>query len=277
MSCGQIALDKLNIDVERYYACEIDVNSIKITQKNYPNTIQLGNIKDLDSKKLLELGEIDILMGGSPCRNLSKSIQGNTKNHKNIERGLKGDSALFFEYVRVLDYLKPKYFIFENVESMSDEDKSIISNFLGVEPIMLDSSFFSAQNRKRYYWTNIPNIKQPSFTNNLVIKDIMIDECDVEDKHWLNYPYTFLGEDKSVVAMLDIKGFDLKRRVSNINFKCPTLTSCRGGGLQKKIFQNRKLRRLTPLEYERLQTVPDGYTEGVADSHRYNMLGDGWT
>ena len=105
----------------------------------------------------------------------------------------------------------------------------------------------------------------------------MVDEDDVEEKHWLQYPYTFLGEDRSVVAMLNTNGFDTQRRVHNINMKSPTLTSCRGGGLHKKILHNGKLRRLTPLEYERLQTVPDGYTECVADGHRYNMLGDGWT
>lgn len=272
MSCGQIALHRAGIEVNQYYASEIDNNSIKIALKNYPKTIQLGDVRNLNGIDV----KIDLLIGGSPCRNLSQSIQGKTKNHVNIEQGLKGESALFFEYVRVKDQLNPDYFLFENVESMNEVDKDIISNFLGVEPIMIDSSYFSAQNRKRYYWTNIP-VELPTEKNQLVIKDILLNEEVVEEKHWLNYPYTLLGDDKSVVAMLDIKGFDLKRRVSNINFKCPTLTSCRGGGLQKKVFQNKKLRRLTPTEYERLQTVPDGYTEGVADSHRYNMLGDGWT
>lgn len=276
MSCGQLALKVAGIECDKYYASEIDKNSIKVTMKNFPNTIQLGSVINLKEDELKALNGIDLLIGGSPCRNLTKSVQGETMNHKKVERGLKGDSALFFNFVNVLYMVNPKYFLFENVESMSDEDKNIISDLLGVEPVMIDSALFSAQSRKRYYWTNI-HVKELPKQNNLVLKDILQPFEEVDEKYHLNYPYSELDYSKSVITMLDIKGFDIKRRVQNENLKAPTLTACRGGGLQKKIIQNNQLRKLTPIEYERLQTVPDNYTEGVADSHRYNMLGDGWS
>lgn len=275
LSCGHIALDKAGFKVDTYYASEINPHSIKVTQHNYPNTIQLGDVTQLSEERLDELGKIDLLIGGSPCTRLSAAIVGKTKNHKNIEQGLNGDSALFFEYVRILDYVKPKYFLFENVESMKDEDRNTISNFLGVEPIMIDSALLTAGTRKRYYWTNIPDVTQPE-DKGLYLRDIVLPANEVPDKYWLDKPYTYLGDDKKVCAMLDIKGFDLKRRVYSLDAKCPTLTACRGGLLQKKVFQDGRCRVLTPLEYERLQGVKENYTSIVANTHRYNMLGDGW-
>ena len=273
MSCGQIALERIGIKVDTYYASEINEHSIKITQKNYPNTIQLGDVRNLTKEKLMSLGDIDLLIGGSPCQNLSILTIDRPEHNKGLE-GKK--SSLFFEYVRVKNILKPKYFLYENVESMKDKDKNIISKILGVEPIMIDSALVSAQDRKRYYWTNIPNVKLPK-DKGIVLKDII--EHSVDEKYYYNQSYDFYGLDKKIVARLHLNTHDLLKRVYNINGKCATLTACRGGYKQKKIFipwENR-IRRLTPLEYERLQTVPDGYTEGVAESHRYNMLGDGWT
>lgn len=144
ISCGQVALERAGIPVEVYYASEIDKYAIAITQKNYPNTIQLGDVEKIDFTQYE--GKIDLLIGGSPCTNLS--IAGNRK-------GLEGDeSRLFWEYVRAIKECKPKYFLLENVESMSDKDKENISNELGCYPIMINSSLVSAQNRKRYYWFN---------------------------------------------------------------------------------------------------------------------------
>ena len=271
MSCGQIALDKLNIYVDKYYASEINKPSIIVTQKNYPNTIQLGDITKLSNEELLEIGYIDLLMGGSPCQNLSILVADKSEHHN----GLEGEkSKLFYEYLRVLRVVKPKYFLLENVESMKLKDKEIITELMGVEPIMIDSGLVSAQERKRYYWTNIPNIKQPE-NKELVLSDIL--EQRVNEKYYYDIPYKFFGEDKRIIAKLELFNYDMLQRVYNPKFKSPTLTGCRGGHKQKKVFDNGKPRRLTPLEYERLQTVPEGYTEGVADGHRYNMLGDGWT
>ena len=144
ISAGQVALERAGIPVEVYYASEIDKYAIQVTMKNYPNTIQLGDVENIDFTQYE--GKIDLLIGGSPCTNLS--ICGNRK-------GLEGDeSRLFWEYVRAIKECKPKYFLLENVESMSDKDMEIISNELGCYPIMINSSLLSAQNRKRYYWFN---------------------------------------------------------------------------------------------------------------------------
>jgi len=271
MSCGQIALERIGIKVDTYYASEINKESINITQKNYPNTVQLGDVTKLDSSKLKSLGKINLLFGGSPCTNLSRTVINNYEHNQ----GLDGEhSKLFYEFVRILYEIEPEYFLLENVESMSDQDRDIISENLKVEPIMIDSALVSAQDRKRYYWTNIPNIKQPE-DKNLYIEDIL--ETEVDEKHFYSQTFDFHGNDKKVIATLHINGHDILRRVYNPKFKCATLTACRGGYKQKKVLLNGRVRKLTPTEYERLQTVPEGYTEGVADSHRYNMMGDGWT
>lgn len=269
MSCGQIALERVGVKVNKYYASEINEKSIEITMKNYPNTIQLGDITQLDVSGL----EVNLLIGGSPCQNLSRTVINNIKHNQ----GLKGEkSSLFYDYVRILTETKPKYFLFENVESMRNEDKDIITETLGVEPIMINSCLVSAQDRKRYYWTNIPNVTQPE-DKELLLKDIVVPAKEVPDKYWYKQEFTYHGDDKRPIATLHIKGHDILKRVYGLNQKAPTLTACRGGNLQKKVLQNGKPRKLTPTEYERLQTVPEGYTEGVADTHRYNMLGDGWT
>ncbi|WP_283246475.1 DNA cytosine methyltransferase [Paenibacillus sp. Marseille-Q4541] len=274
MSCGQIALNRAGFKVDKYYASEINNHSIFITQKNYPNTIQLGNVEDLNYDSLMDIGQIDLLLGGSPCQNLSISNI-DRKEHSN---GLDGEkSKLFYEYVRVKNTVKPKYFLLENVESMSDVDKDIITEILEVEPIMIDSADFSAQDRKRYYWTNIPITNINKNKNNLFIKNII--EPSVNEKYYYSQTFDPVDSSKKIITRLHVNTHDLSKRVYNLDKKCATLTACRGGYRQKKIYlpDENRIRKLTPLEYERLQTVPEGYTEGVADSHRYNMLGDGWT
>lgn len=270
MSCGQIALSRAGIKYNRYFASEIDKNSIKITQKNYPDTIQVGDVTELKGH---QLDKIDLLIGGSPCQNLSITVINNIKHNQ----GLQGEkSSVFYEYIRLMHETKPKYFLFENVESMKDKDKDIITKALGVDPIMINSALVSAQERKRYYWTNIPNINQPQ-DRGLLLKDIVESAEDIPEKYWYKQDFTYHGDNKKPVATLHVKGHDILKRIYGLHQKSPTLTACRGGYKQKKVLQDGKPRKLTPLEYERLQTVPEGYTEGVADSHRYNMLGDGWT
>src|SRR5699024_10340493 len=155
MSCGQIALNKVGIEVSEYIASEIQPQSIQIAQKNYPETRQIGDVTKLRVQDLDDLGEIDLVLGGSASANLSNTVSNNNKHHQ----GLKGEhSSLFYDYVRVLERVKPKFFLLENVESMKNEDRDIITETLGVEPIMINSGLVSAQDRKRYYWTNIPNV-----------------------------------------------------------------------------------------------------------------------
>ena len=211
---------------------------------------------------------IDLLLGGSPCQGFSKTVS----NNLNFEHP---GSRLFFEYAKVLKNLKPKYFILENVP-MKQWCQDIISEYVGCEPIVINSNLVSAQDRERLYWTNIPNIIQPK-NKNINLENIMLSPNEVDEKYWYDVPFTYHGDDKKMCATLHINGHDILKRVYNPKFKSATLTACRGGNLQKKVFQDGRARKLTPLEYERLQTLPDGYTEGISDSQRYNALGNGWT
>ncbi len=281
MSCIQIALRQLGIPIEQYLASEIDKYPIQITQKNYPDTIQLGDITEVFAK---DLPPIDILVGGSPCQGFS--FAGDQLAFDDPR------SALFFEFVRLLKECKPKYFLLENVR-MKKEFLDVITEQLGVEPVFINSSLVSAQNRQRYYWTNIEGIEQPE-DRGLVLKDILEDGFTDRDKsHCLDANYFKGGNLKSYfekhrrqlvfdkpiqVGTADIKGFDIIKRVYSPDGKSPTLTTMQGGHRQPKVAEDEtRWRKLTPLECERLQTVPDGYTEGVSNTQRYKMLGNGMT
>ena len=283
MSCGQIALDELNIDVKNYYASEINKYAIKVTQHNYPNTKQIGDIKKLTKEKLDKLPKIDLIIGGSPCQNLSPAVI----SRNNYNQGLKGEkSSLFYEFVRIFDLVKKKNpdfkFLFENVAGMSNKDEQIISKTLEVEPLMIDSNLFSAQNRKRYYWTNLEVDDFPKKSDK-VLEDIILspEEVEKEDtgrmKVWYEKDFERINQSGNVAALLDINGHDILKRVYKKNHKCATLTTCGGGNTQKKIIHEGRVRKLLPIEYERLQNVPDNYTDKVSNTRRYNMLGNGWT
>lgn len=263
ISCGRVALERAGIPVEVYYASEIDSNAIKVTQTNYPDTIQLGDVTKLETSTL---PEIDLLIGGSPCQSLS--ITTSTKR-----QNLDGKSKLFFEYVRVFNEVKPKWFLLENVASMKDECKDIISSYMGVQPILINSHDFSAQDRPRLYWTNIPVAEIPTCA--LVLGDIM--QNDVDEKYYYDCGFDFHGFDKCVCATLHINGHDILKRVHSPYHKCHTLTAVCGGNQQKKVWDGGLVRKLTPIEYERLQTLPDNYTACVSDGARYKALGNGWT
>ena len=171
MSCGQIALNKLGIKYDNYFACEIDKYAMQVTQHNFPDTIQLGDVQFV-TKETFGTHRIDLLIGGSPCQGFS--FAGKQLNFEDPR------SALFFEFVRLVRELKPKYFLLENVK-MKKESQDIITEYMGVEPIEINSALVSAQTRKRLYWTNIPNVGQPE-DKGIVLKDIIDkgDSCDVE-------------------------------------------------------------------------------------------------
>ena len=287
MSGGQISLKELGIEVDNYFASEIDENAIKVTHDNFPNTIQLGNVMDftynemadkditLNEEKLKELPKIDLVIFGSPCRSLSKATAG----RKDYNNGLKGISWLFYPCNAILQWVKlnnnPSVkFMVENVDSNNKTDLQEITDCLGVKPVMIDSGLFSAQTRLRNYWTNIPIATLPA-SNSLVLENIM--DKNVTEEYFYDKEFDYHGEDKKVCATLHINGHDILKRVNNKKFKSPTLTSCRGGNLQKKVFDNGRCRKLTPNEYRKLQTIPDWYKMNVAKSHIYNMCGDGWT
>lgn len=265
ISCGRVALERAGIKVDTYYASEIDKYAIKIAQKNYPNTVQLGDVNDIDFTKFTN--KIDLLLGGSPCTDLSIA--------KKNREGLKGkNSSLFWKYAEALNTIKPKWFIFENVASMKKEDKDIITKTLGVEPIMINSALVSAQQRKRLYWTNIPNIQIPK-NKNIKFKDIL--QSNVDKKYY--YSETTLKRlDLSDIIRTGKAGFKYKGRECD---KCPPLTARHYKGMQNQYYPVVKeidgYRNITPIECERLQTLPDNYTEGVSDTQRYKIIGNAWT
>lgn len=274
ISCGQVALERAGIQVDKYYASEIDKYAIQITQKNYPNTIQLGDITKITNEDLDKLGNIDIIIGGSPCQDLS-----NYKYDRGEVTGLNGEkSGLFYDYMRILKYVKPKYFLLENVASMEQQWKDLISEIIGTQPIIINSALVCAAERKRLYWTNIPNITQPE-DKGIVLKDIVLNPNDVPEKYWYTkYPITVHDGDVKVKATIHLNGHRQAKEVYGLNHKCNTLLcDGNGGNLVKKIYQNGRCRKLMPIEYERLQTLPDNYTSGISDSRRYSVIGNGWT
>lgn len=266
-----IALKRAGIPVKRYVAYEIEKNAIKISQKNYPQIEQCGDVRTADFS---QYKGFDLLIGGSPCQDLS-----NYKYDRGEVKGLDGEkSGLFYYYVKALKEVKPKYFLLENVASMEKKWVDVISEELGVKPIMINSALVCAAERKRLYWTNIPNIEQPE-DRGVVLKDIVIPASEVPDKYWYTkYPITVHEGDIKVKATIHLNGHRQAKEVYGLNHKCNTLLcDGNGGNLVKKIYQDSRVRKLMPLEYERLQTLPDYYTDCVADSRRYTVIGNGWT
>jgi len=364
MSCGQIALDRLGVKVDNYFACEIDKYAMQVTQANFPNTIQLGDVTKVDLSKL---PKIDLILAGSPCQGFS--FAGKQLAFDDPR------SALFFEFVKILKEVKPKYFLLENVR-MKKEFLNIITEQVskcypeipfGIEPLLINSSLLSAQSRQRYYWTNIPGIQQPQ-EKGIVLRDIL-ETREIEGlsekaiaymnrgsekytgtktraEHYIKHeskksntltanmykgvPYGVIAVDKplQVGEAVDINGHDILKRVYSQDGKSPTLNACTGGNREPKVVCGRYVgrykvdgvrqdhkgsvagktkqmlelrrdqktnnlstvqkdnvlvrdnvywRKLTPLECERLQTVPDNYTNHVSNTQRYKMLGNGWT
>ena len=276
ISCGRVALDRAGIKVDNYYSSEIDKYAITVSQKNYPDIIRLGNVVYVE-----DVPNIDLLIGGSPCQGFS--FAGKQLNFQDPR------SSLFFEFVRLLEKTKPKYFLLENVK-MKQEYQDILSGYLGVKPIEINSSLVSAQNRKRLYWTNIPNVEQPE-DKKILLNDIVLDDV---------FP----------IALHNLYGGFKETSVRVFQDKSPTLRTAAGGGhipsfVKKDLINNEEfikdnnfdgsvanffkgvsynefkdwdcIRKFHPIECERLQTLPDGYTEGISDTQRYKCIGNGWT
>jgi len=383
MSCGQQALERAGFKIDNYFASEIDKYAIQVTMANYPKTIQLGSVVDIDG---CELPKIDLLIGGSPCQSFSfagKRKGMSTKDEQEIltlshylelkKEGyeFEGQSYLFWEYIRLLNETKPKYFLLENV-MMGEKWEKILSKAIGVNPIEINSSLVSAQNRRRLYWTNIGMqavglfgdmesiIKQPK-DKGILLKDIL--ESQVDEKYYLsdktiatitrhknkiiddkenphrsatiyaNY-FKMGGRDQQYIIH-NILGGDFRHDegfrwrengksgtlstrgatdnslsgipLAKINYnnkrlnetllnneltenclidsynqsihndKSITISTRVNASSCTHVYKNSKIRRLTPIECERLQTVSDNYTNHVSDSQRYKMLGNGWT
>lgn len=291
ISCGQIALQRSGIKVNKYYASEIDQHAIKVTQHNWPDTIQLGDVTEVKSE---DLPKIDLLIGGSPCQGFS--FAGKQLNFEDPR------SKLFFEYTRLLRECKPSFFLLENVK-MKKESEKVISEYLGVEPIEINSALVSAQNRRRLYWTNIPNVDQPE-DKGFYVKDIL--DNDVHEKHYLcncyklnllnggesrlnvlnqNYRKSHKEKQDKPVLVSEVTGDtpsgrsrQTDRLYSSLS-KSPTLLANRACDLKIDNGSGEKLkwRTLTSTECERLQTVPEKYTSCIPDPQKFKCLGNGWT
>jgi DNA (cytosine-5)-methyltransferase 3A len=217
---------------------------------------------------------IKLLIGGSPCTFWS-ICRASTESE--ITRETKNEGfgwELFRNYEIAKSKFNPDFFIYENVASMHDIIKKSVTCHLGCKPTMIDGGLVSAATRERYFWSNIPVHELPR-DRNLVLGDIL--EDTVDEKYYYDCEYDFHGFDKAVCATLHINGNDIVKRVNNPKFKCPTLTAVCGGNQQKKVFVGNRCRKLTPVEYERCMTLPDGYTSAVSNTHRYRGLGNGFT
>ena len=360
MSCGQLALERAGIKVDNYFASEIDKYAIAVTQFNFPRTVQLGDITKWED---WSLPKIDLIIGGSPCQGFSHAGKGLNFNDPR--------SRLFFEFINILNALNPKYFLLENVR-MKKEWVDIITNYVGIEPILINSALVSAQNRNRYYWTNIP-VEQPK-DRHIYLKDILLPDADEpslsnvyggfkETEPRVHYgksptlrPSTGGGHVASVVdrqkvvvynrkkgigkeidkslslcasdwrglnrnqnqnAVLTVEKsslvlskkaieymnkkvtdgrthFDFKHHSNIKNDKSACVTANFYKGVPYNVLVDEKLiRKFHPIECERLQTVPDNYTQRgyfvdtheissgeikkISNTQRYKMLGNGFT
>lgn len=258
ISCGQIALERAGIEIQNYFASEIDPYTINMCKNNYPNTKHIGNVLDIKGS---DLPKIDLLIGGSPCQ--SFSTMGLYREGMGEKSGFEGKSGLFWEYVRILKEVNPTYFLLENVV-MKKEWENLISETLGVKPIKINSALLSHQRRNRLYWTNIPNIEQPEDLG-LDFRDII--EAEVDEKYYLTK--------RAVERVREKQGYDL---VSN-KAKCLFATYYKNNSNSREgqiVETKGRLRRLTPKECEILQTLPIGYTDGFSDTQRYKAIGNGW-
>jgi len=259
ISCLRVALGGRPVE---YLASEIEPNAIKISKKNYPDIKHLGNVCDISG-----ITGIDLLVGGSPCTDLSIA--------KKERKGLEGDhSKLFWQFVRVLRNSKPKYFILENVASMPKKDRDIITKELGVDPIMIDASLVSAQCRKRYFWTNIPNVKLPE-DRGIVLKNIL--ETGVEVKSPTGKLITIEKEPHGFHQI----GYFGDKNACNVGGQALRVYSIEGksttSGVGLYAVKSNNIRRLTPIECERLMGLPDNYTEGISKTHRYKCIGNAFS
>lgn len=324
IACGRVALDRAGISVSEYHAFEIDKYAIQIAQKNYPDIVQHGDVFEGDFR---EFKNFDLLLGGSPCTYWSIAKRGRETTSDGM--GFK----LFMEYVRALRESECKYFLYENNYSIHQNIKDEISKHLGVQPIMINSALVSAQNRKRCYWTNIPNVTQPDDLG-IMLADVLETELNTpipintyndegEKSRTVMAGYYKYGE-ATLIKNKGFKGgatavalpigaaqrgryvddtlvcspvrigtvfhggnttYDSKQwRVYSVQGKSVTLCGQGGGGGAKTGLYKIDLpdgdyiiRKLTPIEAERLQTLPDNYTEGISNTQRYKCIGNGWT
>jgi len=291
ISCGRLAFERVGIEVEQYLASEIDSNAIAISEKNHKDIIRLGDVTQWRNWKL---PKIDIVIGGSPCQGFSRA--GKCLNFNDPR------SVLFFEYVDILNSIREQnpdvLFLLENVK-MKNEWKDVISEYLNVQPIEINSSLVSGQNRSRLYWTNIQGVELPQ-DKGIKLIDILehqpIDESFIHSEG-LAFDSSISEASRNLVKCVDgeirvsqsVKcGYITAQDGDGVNLSFPTSKSRRGRVIKQKsstvdcacnicVMHDGAIRRFTTKELERLQTLPDGYTEGFSKSVAQKAIGNGWT
>lgn len=274
MSCGQLALQRANVKYDKYFASEIDKHAIAETMANFPDTIQIGDVTKVIGE---DLPQIDLLIGGSPCQGFSFS--GKQLNFEDPR------SKLFFEFVRLLKECKPKYYLLENVV-MKKEFEQVITQYLGGrQPIKINSSLVSAQNRERLYWTNIPNIMQPEDRGikliDILEDDKMIGPSAIRGRR-LNKNDKGKREDYNkeipIIQYLEVRATNRdKSNCLTTVAKDNVLTTMPIGRHPDAFKNNLPFRYYTIKEYCRLQTVPDDYFKTSSENQIRKMIGNGWT
>lgn len=259
ISCGRVALERAGISVSRYVAFEIDQDAVNCSEWNWPEIEHRGTVEDADYSKYQGY---DLVIGGFPCTNLSVGAALN-----GTRTGLEGDeSRLFWELVRAIKTVNPRYFLVENNYRMPKKDEAIITQTLGVSPIHINSALVSAQSRDRLYWTNIPEVKQPA-DRGVCFADIL--EEKVADKYYYSnkaIDYLYRAEfNQRYIQFYD----SVKARTVVANYQ-------KGVPYNVLFDKDCNYRKLTPLECERLQTLPEGYTEMLSNTQNYKTLGNGW-
>ena len=261
MSCGHIALDRVGVNVDKYFAAEIKEIGIKVTKYNYPDTIHIGDVNKVTYKNGVlhtENGDfetdIDLVIFGSPCQTFSVAMK------KDLRVGLenKEKSGLFLECYRILKEVNPKYFLMENVARMKRDDMDFITGLLGVEPIRINSKLVSAQLRDRLYWTNIPNVTMPQ-DKGIILQDILTSGYADREK-------------ARALLVSDSRPLTTKERMIH-RYRSTGFTTL----VWEQYGNDQSVRYMNQTELERCQTVPEGYTECLTRNEAADVLGDGWT
>lgn len=269
---GIVSLQKLGIPIEEYHTYEILPEAITVSQHHFPFVVHHGDLFDANWNDYIGF---DLVIGGMCCQSLSRV----RIEDKTVNNGLLGKSGIVYELQKALEIINPKWFMAENVVPSDDNDLYELNRIMSVDGVLINSNRFSAQDRERFYWTNIPIDTIPE-SNSLVLKDIMV--SGVDEKYFYKKDFEILDMDKKVCAELKVNTMEMNRRIYNPDFKCATLTCINGGYHEKKVLDNGRPRKLTEIEYERLQGFEDNFTNVLCNGRplsytkRCSLMGNAW-
>lgn len=270
---GLLALQQLGIPVSEYHTYEILPEAIAVSEHHFPWIIHHG---DMIGEDFTKYKGFDLILAGTQCQSLSRA----RIEDKNVNSGLKGKSSIFYEAVRAVQEIQPRWFMFENVIPSNEDDLKEMNKCLGVTGRLINSNLFVAQDRERYYWTNFEIEPLPRY-NNVVLRDVM--EKNVPEKYFYKKNFSEPDMSKKVCSILEVNTMEMNKRIYNPDFKCCTLTCINGGYHEKSIMDGGRPRKLTEVEYERLQGLPDNYTNvelngrKLSYTKRCSLCGNGWT